>query len=105
MTPSVTGTFTAADAPEKPVAPAVQDRDGALRLTLPAVPAGATHWPLSVDGAVKPVIPVSTTTYWISGLGDGTGNTVGLAADTISAPSSSRVSLVSPTTTGTAVPM
>src|SRR4051794_39295290 len=101
MTPSVTGTFTAADAPETPAAPAVEAREGALRLTLPTAPDGATHWQLSVDGAVKPLIPVSTTTYWITGLTNGTGYTVGLAGAT----SSSSVTLVGAATTGTAVPM
>jgi hypothetical protein len=105
MTPSVTGTFTAADAPETPVAPAVEARDGALRLTFPAAPAGATHWQLSVDGAVKPLIPVSTTTYWVTGLTNGTGYSLGLAAATVSSTSSSSVSVVSAATTGTAVPM
>src|SRR4051794_15926324 len=105
MTPSVTGTFTAADAPETPAAPAVEARDGALRLTLPVVPAGATHWQLSGGGAVKPLIPVSTTTYWITGLTNGTGYSRGLAAATASSPSSSSVSVVGPATTGTAVPM
>ena len=101
MTPSVTGTFTAADAPETPVAPAVEARDGALRLTFPAAPAGATHWQLSVNGAIKPLIPVSTTTYWITGLTNGTGYSIGLAGVT----SSSSVTVVGPATTGTAVPM
>jgi hypothetical protein len=101
MTPSVTGTFTAADAPETPVAPAVEARDGALRLTFPAVPAGATHWQVSVDGAVRPLIPVSTTTYWVTGLTNGTGYSIGLAGAT----SSSSVTVVGPATTGTAVPM
>jgi hypothetical protein len=101
MTPSVTGTFTAADAPKMPVAPAVEARDGALRLTFPAAPAGATHWQLSVDGGVKPLIPVSTTTYWITGLTNGTGYSIGLSG----AVSSSSVTVVGPATTGTAVPM
>jgi hypothetical protein len=83
----------------------VEARDGALRLTFPVVPAGATHWQLSVDGAVKPLIPVSTTTYWLTGLTNGTGYSLGLAAATVSATSSSNVSLVGPATTGTAVPM
>jgi hypothetical protein len=101
MTPPVTGVFRAADAPGTPVAPAVEARDGALRLIFPAAPAGATHWELSVNGAVKPLIPVSTTTYWITGLTNGTGYSIGLAGAT----SSSSVTLVGPATTGTAVPM
>jgi hypothetical protein len=83
----------------------VEARDGALRLTFPAAPTGATHWQLSVDGAVKPLIPVSTTTYWITGLTNGTVYSLGLAAATVSSTSSSSVTVVGPATTGTAVPM
>jgi glycosyl hydrolase family 26 len=104
-TPSVTGTFTAANAPETPAAPAVEARDGALRLTLPAVPARATHWQLSVDGAVKPLIPVSTATYWVTGLRNGTAYRVELAAVTVSSGSTAGLSVAGPGTTGAAVPM
>ena len=88
--PTQIGTVTPAVPPGTPAAPTVEARDGALRLTLPAAPAGATHWQLSVDGAVKPLIPVSTTTYWITGLTNGTGYSIGLAGVT----SSSSVTVV-----------
>ena len=63
---------------------------------LPAVPAGATHWQLSIDGAVKPLIPVSTTTYWITGLANGTGYSLGLAAVTVGSTPSSTVTAQRP---------
>jgi hypothetical protein len=47
------------------------------------------------------LIPVSTTTYWITGLTNGTGYSIGLAGAT----SSSGVTVIGPATTGTAVPM
>jgi hypothetical protein len=95
------GTVTPATPPAVPTRPAVEARDGALRLTFPAVPAGAMHWQLSLDGVARPLIPVSTTTYWVTGLTNGTGYSIGLAGAT----SSSGVTVVGPATTGTAVPM
>src|SRR3954470_1589784 len=95
------GTVTPAAPPQSPAAPAVEARDGALRLTFPAAPEGATHWQVSLDGKTRPLVPVSTTSYWITGLTNGTSYTVGLAA-VDSAPTGS---LVSEPTSGTAVPM
>src|SRR5215218_7017581 len=95
------GMVTPAAPPETPATPTVEARDGALRLTFPAVPEGATHWQVSLDGKTRPLIPVSTTTYWITGLANGTSYTVGLAA-VDAAPTGS---LVSEPTSGTAVPM
>src|SRR3954469_6051550 len=66
--------------PATPAAPAVEARDGALRLTFPAAPEGATHWQVSLGGKTRPLVPVSTTSYWITGLTNGTSYTVGLAA-------------------------
>ena len=72
----------------------------------PAIPAGATHWQLSVDGAVKPLVPVSTTTYWITGLANGSRLLGGAwLRRTVSSTSSSSVSVIGPATTGIAVPM
>ena len=87
--------------PATPMAPTVEARDGALRLTFPSAPAGTTHWRVSLDGKTRPLVPVSTTSYWITGLTNGTSYGLGLAA-VDSAPTGS---LASPTTTGTAVPM
>jgi hypothetical protein len=87
--------------PATPTAPTVDARDGALRLTFPSAPVGTTHWRVSLDGKVRPFVPVGSTTYWITGLTNGTSYRVGLAAID-SAPTGL---LASPTTTGTAVPM
>src|SRR4051794_11397331 len=87
--------------PDTPEAPAVESRDGALRLTFPPAPAGTTHWQVSVDGTARPLIPVSTTTFWITGLTNGTSYRLGLAA--VSASTTGQ--LASTPTSGTAVPM
>src|SRR3954463_4474063 len=87
--------------PATPTAPTVDARDGALRLTFPSAPAGTTHWRVSLDGKVRPFVPVGPTTYWITGLTNGTSYKVGLAA-VDAAPTGF---LASQTTTGTAVPM
>src|SRR3954468_14539929 len=91
--------------PATPAAPTVGARDGALRLTFPAAPEGATHWQVSLDGKTRPLVPVSTTSYWITGLTNGTTYTVGLAAATATSTASSSVTAVSPAIAGTAVPM
>src|SRR4051794_20731121 len=87
--------------PETPAPPAVEARDGALRLTFPSAPVGATHWQVSLDGKARPLVPADSTTYWITGLVNGTSYAVGLAAVN-AAPTGS---LASAPTTGTAVPM
>jgi hypothetical protein len=92
---------TASAAPATPAAPSVEARDGALRLTLPAAPAGATHWQVSLDGKTRPLVAVGGTDLWITGLTNGTSYTVGLAA----VDASPTGSLASAPTSGTAVPM
>src|SRR4051812_22934686 len=87
--------------PATPTPPTVDARDGALRLTFPSAPAGTTHWRVSLDGKVRPFVPVGPPTYWITGLTNGTSYKVGLAA-VDAAPTGF---LASQTTTGTAVPM
>src|SRR4051795_3551038 len=87
--------------PATPTPPTVDARDGALRLTFPSAPAGTTHWRVSLDGKVRPFVPVGPPTYWITGLTNGTSYKVGLAA-VDAAPTGFRASQ---TTTGTAVPM
>jgi hypothetical protein len=87
--------------PATPTAPTVEARDGALRLTFPSAPAGTTHWRVSLDGKVRPFVPVGPTTYWITGLTNGTSYKVGLAA----VDAARTGFLASQTTTGTAVPM
>ncbi|PWW21328.1 glycosyl hydrolase family 26 [Geodermatophilus normandii] len=88
--------------PATPAAPTVEGYSGALKIVFPrTVPTGATHWRLSIDGAPKQLIPVSTTTYWLTGLSNGTSYDLSLAA--VSASSTGALS--SAVTTGTAVPM
>ena len=100
-----TGTVTPAVPPGTPAAPTVEARDGALRLTLPAAPAGATHWQMSVNGTVQPLIEVGTTTQWITGLTNGTSYRLGLAAATLATTSGASATAIGPAATGTAVPM
>src|SRR4051794_1356755 len=87
--------------PETPAPPAVEARDGALRLTFPSAPVGAPHWQVSLAGKARPLVPADSTTYWITGLVNGTSYAVGLAAVN-AAPTGS---LASAPTTGAAVPM
>ena len=70
--------------PAAPPAPAVESENGALKVTFPAVPPGATHWLLTVAGAAKVPEPVSTTTYWLSGLTNGQSYPLALQAEDIS---------------------
>jgi hypothetical protein len=100
-----TGTITPAAPPASPAAPAVEARDGALRLTLPAAPAGATHWQVTLNGVARPLVAVGGTDYWITGLTNGTSYRLGLAAASVATTSGSSVTAVGPATTGTAVPM
>jgi mannan endo-1,4-beta-mannosidase len=87
--------------PATPTPPTVDARDGALRLTFPSAPAGTTHWRVSLDGKVRPFVPVGPPTYWITGLTNGTSYKVGLAA----VDAARTGFLASQTTAGTAVPM
>jgi glycosyl hydrolase family 26 len=100
-----TGTITPGTPPAIPAAPAVEARDGALRLTLPAAPAGATHWQVTINGAARPLVAVGGTDYWITGLTNGASYRLGLAAASVATTSGSSVTAVGPATTGTAVPM
>src|SRR3954447_19667810 len=58
--------------PATPPAPAVEARDGALRLVFPSAPPGTTHWRVSLDGKARPLVAVGATDYWITGLTNGT---------------------------------
>jgi mannan endo-1,4-beta-mannosidase len=88
--------------PQTPAAPTVESRDGALRVQFPAVvPAGATHWRLTIAGTVKPLTPVSTREYWLPGLTNATGYQLTLTA--VSASATEQLS--SPSTSGVGVPM
>ncbi|MCZ2830421.1 glycosyl hydrolase [Modestobacter sp. VKM Ac-2986] len=100
-----TGTVPTAAAPATPAAPAVESRDGALRLTFPSPPAGTTHWQLTVDGVTRPLVPVATTTYWVTGLTNGSSHRLGLAAATVSGTATTSTTAIGTATTGTAVPM
>ncbi|MCZ2836654.1 glycosyl hydrolase, partial [Modestobacter sp. VKM Ac-2985] len=96
-----TATAAVLQTPVTPPAPAVESRDGAVKLTFPTASATTTHWQVLLDGVPRPLVPVSSTTYWITGLTNGTPHRVGLAAVDASATDS----LSSAPTTGTAVPM
>jgi hypothetical protein len=74
-------------------------------LILPAAPAGATHWQVTLNGVVRPLVAVGGTDYWVTGLTNGTSYSLRLAAATVSTTSGSSVTAVGPATTGTAVPM
>jgi hypothetical protein len=105
-TPPVSGTLTVAAAPAPvapgyPAAPVVQSREGALFLTFPAAPRYATHWQLTVDGVARPLVPVGTTTFWLTGLTNGKSYRLGLAGVAVSGGRSA----TGPATTGTAVPL
>ncbi|MET0765648.1 MAG: glycosyl hydrolase [Blastococcus sp.] len=100
-----TGTITPATPPATPATPPVEARDGALRMTLPAAPAGATHWQVTLNGVARPLVAVGGIDYWITGLTNGTSYSLGLAAATVSTTSGSSVTAVGAATTGNAVPM
>src|SRR4051794_14869996 len=100
-----TGTITPATPPATPATPTVEARDGALRMTLPAAPAGATHWQVTLNGVARPLVAVGGTDHWVTGLTNGTSYSLRLAAATVSTTSGSSVTPVGPATTGTALPM
>ncbi|QXG75185.1 hypothetical protein KUM42_15245 [Modestobacter sp. L9-4] len=100
-----TGTVPTAAAPATPAAPAVESRDGALRLTFPPAPAGTTHWQLTVDGVTRPLVAVGTDTFWVTGLANGSSHRLGLAAATVTSTATTSTTAISAATTGTAVPM
>jgi hypothetical protein len=91
--------------PATPAPPAVEDRDGALHLAFPAAPAGTTHWQVSLNGTTRPLVPVGTADYWLTGLTNGTSYTLSLAAAKVTATTTATVAAVGPATAGTAVPM
>jgi len=91
--------------PATPAPPAVEDRDGALHLTFPTAPTGTTHWQVSLNGTTRPLVPVGTADYWLTGLTNGTSYTLSLAAAKVTATTTATVAAVGPATAGTAVPM
>jgi hypothetical protein len=88
--------------PQAPAGATVEARDRALRVVFPAAPAGTTHWQLTVNGVVKPLIPVDRKDAWVTGLTNGTGYSVTLAA---ASSSWTYRTLLSPTITGVGVPL
>ncbi len=87
--------------PAAPGAPTVEARDHAVRVVFPAAPVGATHWSLTVGDVVKPLVPVGTRDYWLTGLPDGAPVTLGLSSVAVSPVET----LSSPASLGTVVPM
>jgi len=87
--------------PATPAPPAVEARDGALRVVFPAAPRGATGWLLTVEGRPKPVVPLGKADYWLTDLPNGAEVAVALAA----VASSPVETLTSPVTAGRAAPL
>ncbi|WP_375482474.1 glycoside hydrolase family 26 protein [uncultured Jatrophihabitans sp.] len=87
--------------PDAPAAPTVTAVGGALQVSFPPAPFGATHWLLSLDGKQMVPIPVATSTYWLLNLINGGSYQVQLSAADVAGTST----VVSQPVSLTAVPM